>query len=68
MGEAADMETRTKYILQRVCVCERSTIGIRCIEREGQRERGKKKGKWEKKKGEIDIADSLQITIKAIFV
>jgi len=43
------METRTKYILQRVCVCERSTIGIRCIEREEKRGRGKKKGKWGKK-------------------
>ena len=45
MGEVTDMEARTKCILQRVCVYERSTVGIRCIEREGKRGRGKKKGK-----------------------
>ena len=49
--------------MQRVCVCERSAFGIRCIEREGKRERGKKKGKWggeekggKKRRGKIDIA------------
>ena len=39
----SDMEARAKCILQCVCVCERSTVGIRCIEREGKRGRGKKK-------------------------
>ena len=54
---------RPSWALQRVCVCERSTVGIRCIEREGKRGRGKKKGKWgkrrggwEKKKEKIDVA------------
>ena len=43
---------RPSWALQCVCVCERSTVGIRCIEREEKKGEGGRKRESEKKREE----------------